>query len=80
MLFTKEDVEEGLLLLVDELVALGASSAIYVVGGAAIALRVEREVLTTDVDAFYPPTHDVVAAAARVAAVKQWPRTCSIMR
>ena len=40
MLFAKEDVEEGLRSLVDELVAAGVNSTIYVVGGAAIALRV----------------------------------------
>lgn len=75
MLFAKEDVEEGLRSLVDELVAAGVNSTIYVVGGAAIALRVEREALTTDIDALYPPTADIQAAAARVAAAKQWPLT-----
>ena len=74
MLFTKADVEEGLVALVDELVASGVSSAIYVVGGAAIMLHVERETLTNDVDVLHSST-EIQSAVRSVGAAKRWPDT-----
>jgi hypothetical protein len=75
LLFTKEDVEEGLRNLVDELVAVGAVSTIQVVGGAAIMLQVDREALTSDVDALHATTADIRLAIERVADSRDWPST-----
>ena len=75
MLFTKEEIEEGLRALVNELVASGVTSTIYVVGGSAIMLHVERHVLTSDVDALYSSASDVQAAVRRVGDAKRWPET-----
>ena len=75
MLFTRDDIEAGLRALVDELVAVGATSRIQVVGGAAIILRVEREVLTSDVDTLHCSTSGVQRAVERVAQAKRWPVT-----
>jgi len=74
VLFTRAEVEEGLVALVDELVASGVSSAIYVVGGAAIMLHVEREALTNDVDVLHSST-EIQAAVRSVGAAKRWPET-----
>ena len=74
MLFTRAEVEEGLLALVDDLVASGVTSAIYVVGGAAIMLPVEREALTNDVDVLHSSA-EIQASARRVGAAKRWPET-----
>lgn len=75
MLFTRGDIEDGLRALVDELAAVGATSRIQVVGGAAIILRLEREVLTSDVDTLQCSTSGVQRAVERVAQAKQWPAT-----
>jgi hypothetical protein len=74
VLFTKAEVQEGLLALVDELVASGVTSAIYVVGGAAIMLHVEREALTNDVDVLYTSA-EIQASVRSVGAAKRWPET-----
>jgi hypothetical protein len=74
VLFTKAEIEEGLLALVDELVASGVTSAIYVVGGAAIMLHVEREALTNDVDVLYSSA-EIRASVRSVGVAKRWPET-----
>ena len=74
MLFTKAEIEEGLLAPVDELVASGVTSAIYVVGGAAIMLHVEREALTNDVDVLYSSA-EIRASVRSVGVAKRWPET-----
>ena len=79
MLFTKAEIEEGLLALVDELVASGVTSAIYVVGGAAIMLHVEREALTNDVDVLYSSA-EIRASVRSVGVAKRWRRLGSTMQ
>jgi hypothetical protein len=74
VLFTKAEIEEGLFALVDELVASGVTSAIYVVGGAAIMLHVERGALTNDVDVLYSSA-EIRASVRSVGAAKRWPET-----
>ena len=68
MLFTRAEIEEGLLALVNQLVTSGVATTICVVGGAAIMLQVDREVLTNDIDALYSPKPDIEAAARKVGA------------
>ena len=75
MLFTKEDIEEGLRALVDKLATTGVTSKIQVVGGAAIILRVDRGALTGDVDTLHCATSGIQAAVAHVAQAKRWPPT-----
>lgn len=75
MLFTKAEIEEGLLALADELDAAGVATTISVVGGSAIILHVDRQVLTNDVDALCSSTPEVEAAARKVRAAKRWPET-----
>jgi hypothetical protein len=75
VLFTRDDIEDGLRALADQLVAAGMTSKIQVVGGAAIILRVEREALTSDVDTLHCATSGIQAAAERVAQAKRWPPT-----
>lgn len=75
VLFTRDDIEGGLRTLADELAAVGATSRIQVVGGAAIILRVERGVLTSDVDTLHCSTSGVQLAVERVAQAKRWPAT-----
>jgi hypothetical protein len=75
MLFTQEGVEEALAALVSELVADGAEATISVVGGAAVALQVGREAVTSDIDALYASSPAVKAAVERIADARNWPRT-----
>ena len=75
MLFSREDVDEALQALVDELVAAGVPATIDVVGGAAVSLQVEREALTQDIDALHPATSGFTDAVARVGAARGWPDT-----
>jgi hypothetical protein len=75
VLFTKEDIEDGLRALVDQLAAAGLTSKIHVVGGAAIILRVERGALTSDVDILHCATSGIQGAVAEVAQAKRWPPT-----
>ncbi|MGA7835550.1 MAG: DUF6036 family nucleotidyltransferase [Acidimicrobiales bacterium] len=74
MLFTKAEIEEGLIALVDDLVSAGVTSAIYVVGGAAIMLHAEREALTSDVDVLYSSA-EIQASVRSVSELKRWPET-----
>ena len=50
---TRQDVEDALRDLVAELVVAGIEATVRVVGGAAVALRVHRQVLTYDIDALH---------------------------
>jgi hypothetical protein len=75
MLFTQEGVEEALAALVSELLAVGAEATISVVGGAAVALQVGREAVTSDIDALDASSPEVEAAVERIAEARNWPRT-----
>ena len=58
-----------------ELLADGAEATIGVVGGAAVALQVGREAVTSDIDALYSSSPEVKAAVERIAEARNWPRT-----
>lgn len=75
MLFSKEDVEKALRALVEELVASGIAITIQIVGGAAVALQVEREALTDDIDALHRPTDGFTAVVKRLGDARNWPET-----
>jgi len=75
MLFTQESVEEALAALVGELLADGAEATIRIVGGAAVALQVGREAVTSDIDALYASSPEVEVAVERIAEARNWPRT-----
>jgi len=75
VLFSKDDIEEALRVLVEELVAAGVAISIQVVGSAAIALQVDREALTDDIDALYRPTPEFNVIVKRLAAERDWPET-----
>jgi hypothetical protein len=75
VLFTRADVERGLRALVDELVASGVTSRIYVVGGAAIILQAARPSLTNDVDTLHLAGASIRDAVERVAGSMGWPST-----
>ncbi|MEI6701726.1 MAG: hypothetical protein WCL38_08240, partial [Actinomycetota bacterium] len=75
MLFTRNDVEEGLQALLKELHGSDETSRICIVGGAAIALQLERDSLTSDIDALHLSTLGIREAANRVAEEKHWPIT-----
>lgn len=67
--FTREDIEELLAALGVRLQARGVAATVYVVGGAAIALRgVSSQRRTADVDALMVPEAEVLEAARQVAA------------
>ena len=75
MLFTREDVDEALRALVNELVASGAPATIDVVGGAAVSPQVEREALPQDIDALHPAPSGFTDAVGHVGAARGWPDT-----
>lgn len=75
MLFSQEDLEGALRVLVSELVATGAEARIQIVGAAAVALQVGREGLTKDIDALYTPTPEIKDVVKRIARTKNWPDT-----
>lgn len=67
--FTREDIEDLLAALGAQLQARGVAATVYVVGGAAIALRnVSSQRRTADVDALMVPEEQVLEAAREVAA------------
>src|SRR4051812_48447104 len=67
--FTCKDIEDLLAALGARLRARGVSATVYVVGGAAIALRdVSSDRRTGDVDALMVPEDEVMKAAREVAA------------
>lgn len=74
MLFTQESVAEALAALVNELLAGGTEATVRVVGGAAVALQVGREAVTSDIDALYASSPEVEAAVERIAEARNWPR------
>jgi hypothetical protein len=75
VLFTKAEIEEGLLALADELDTSGVATTICVVGGSAIILHVDRQVLTNDVDALYSSSPEFESAVRKVSEAKRWPET-----
>jgi hypothetical protein len=75
LLFDKDDIEEALRALVEELVNAGAEAQIKVVGAAAIALQVGREAATSDIDALYGSSPEVKAAIERMAVARNWSPT-----
>jgi hypothetical protein len=67
--FTREDIEDLFAALGARLQARGVAAIVYVVGGAAIALRdVSSDRRTADVDALMVPEEPVLEAAREVAA------------
>ena len=67
--FTRADIEELLTALAARLEAQGVAATVYLVGGAAIALRgISSDRRTADVDALMLPEEQVLAAARQVAA------------
>ncbi len=75
MLFSREDVDEALQALVDELVAAGVPATVDVEGEAEVSLQVEREALTQDIDALHPATSGFTDAVGHVGAARGWPDT-----
>jgi hypothetical protein len=75
MLFTKEDLEEVLGALVEELVGAGAEAIIRIVGGAAVEMQVGRGALTGDIDALFGSSPAVKEAVERIAQARNWSRT-----
>jgi hypothetical protein len=69
------DVRRGLDALVDELVELGATSHIQVVGGAAVMIQAGRESLSRDIDALYAPSPNIDEAIRAVAMSNNWAET-----
>lgn len=66
--FSRDDIEDLLEALRVRLQARGVGAAMYVVGGAAIALRgISTQRRTADVDALVVPEGDVFSAAREVA-------------
>ena len=55
MLFSREDLDDALKLLVAELISAGVEIRIQIVGAAAVAIQVGREATTRDIDAVYVP-------------------------
>ncbi len=62
-------------MLVSELLADGATATIRIVGGAAVALQVGRDAVTSDIDALYGSSAEVNAVAGRIAEARNWPLT-----
>lgn len=73
MVFTREDLVEGLHALIRELHARGHSGRLQIVGGAAIALTVDSErVATQDIDGPLVPAETVRSAARTIAIARGW--------
>jgi hypothetical protein len=75
VLFSPEDLDEALRLLVRGLVVAGVEIEIKIVGAAAVTLQVGREALTQDIDALYPSNPKFNAVVKRIATTKNWPET-----
>ncbi len=75
LLFDKDDLEEALRALVEDLVEAGAEAKIQIVGAAAIMLQVGREAATSDIDALYGSSPEVRAAVERIAEARNWSPT-----
>ncbi|MGH8995528.1 MAG: DUF6036 family nucleotidyltransferase [Acidimicrobiales bacterium] len=75
VLFSPEELDDALTLLVAELVAVGVEARFQIVGAAAVTLQVGREALTRDIDALYASTPELDEVIKRIARVKNWPDT-----
>jgi hypothetical protein len=70
---SRDDLIRGLSGVVERLTGSGRPAGIFIVGGAALALRYFDRDTTSDVDARFRPNPEVVAAAAaEVAAANGW--------
>ncbi|PTT22430.1 hypothetical protein DBR36_02020 [Microbacterium sp. HMWF026] len=70
----RDDIITGLSDLILDLRATGSVATIQIVGGAAIALTIDRDrPATADVDGTVSPPEVVAAAAAKVARQRGWP-------
>ena len=72
-LFSRNDLEQALRLLLDELSEMQSETALYVVGGAAVMVQAGREAMTRDVDTLHIGSADVLRAVARLAERHGWP-------
>jgi Nucleotidyltransferase of unknown function (DUF6036) len=75
MLFSKDDIQDALRSLTKELVQSDVEITIQVVGGAAVALQVEREAATGDIDAMFRRSSQIFDAIKRVGDERGWPDT-----
>lgn len=73
--FDRDDIVSALSEFVDHLAAAHATSHIRIVGGAALAIRYNRDGTTTDVDALYGAAPAVEDALRRIADARGWPHT-----
>lgn len=73
MLFSPEDLEDALRLLVAELVAAGVRARIQIVGAAAVTMQVGRDAMTGDIDALFVPSTEFLQVVRQIAATKDWP-------
>ena len=80
MLFSPEDLDDALRLLVTELVAAGVGARFQIVGAAAVTMQVGREALTRDIDAFYTSTPELENVLKRIAARRTGRTPGSAMR
>lgn len=71
--FDRDAIVGALKELVDELVEIGASALIGIVGGAAIAVSYARESTTIDIDALYGSASEVEQATRNIAQRHGWP-------
>lgn len=72
MLFDRDSLIGAIDSLVDRLAGADARARILVVGGAAIAIRHGRPVLTQDIDALHARNPAVEEAVAAIAAERNW--------
>ncbi len=71
--FDRDAIVGALKELVDELVEIGASAQIRIVGGAANAVSYTRESTTIDIDALYGSASEVEQATRNIAQRHGWP-------
>lgn len=79
-LLTGDRIRALLIELGDELVQIGKSGELFLVGGAALALGYEAREATRDVDARFEPKMAIHQAAARIADATECDPTGSTMQ
>jgi len=72
-LFSANDVRNALRELAQELRLMSVPATIHVMGGAAVAIQVGREVLTRDVDALHPSSQEFTDVVHLIAVRRGWP-------